>query len=36
MEQALEQVGQADQFKEVPVGCVLVYRDKIITKDAIG
>ena len=36
MEQALEQAGQADQLKEVPVACVFVYRDKIITKDAIG
>ncbi|XP_058812969.1 tRNA-specific adenosine deaminase 2 [Topomyia yanbarensis] len=32
MEQALEQARQADQLKEVPVGCVFIYRDAIIAK----
>ncbi|XP_058456867.1 tRNA-specific adenosine deaminase 2 [Malaya genurostris] len=30
MEQALEQARQADQLKEVPVGCVFIYRNMII------
>lgn len=32
MEQALEQARQADLVKEVPVGCVFVYRGEIIAK----